>query len=425
MRRSASRSRCAQARVVLDTIAQHPGPADPAADRHPGPAAAPPRRAARHQPRDGAPRREHRPGAPPRPPRDRPGVRPGAVRRLHHLGADRRRLLRAAGGRDPRDAHPGDGARHQAARGHARRRCRSRTRCSRRACRTTWRWAACARCGRATCRPRCAMRWPTRRPRTGARRTAPNAADAGSPPPSCSACWTPPEAPRSAMTPLRRHQLARLSRRRLGRRPGPALGCAGARLPDALGDASLPLVVTRQPADARRRSIDRAGLAGAGALGTAPPGAAGAAQPRAVLRRVPAPCRGAGLLPPSARPRCASCCDGLDAAVRQRASSAATAGRRSAVSITCGRAPTSTCGSRSRSGAGGCRGARAAVLRRGTAAGSTASSCSATARRSRGANGSQWRAGRARAVMVKRLTAWPCSAMPRGAERAELAELAA
>ena len=74
-----------------------------------------------HQPRDGAPGLLHRPGAAARPSRDRPGVRPGPVGRLHHLGPDRRRLRRAARGRDPRHAHSRDGARDQAARGHAHR----------------------------------------------------------------------------------------------------------------------------------------------------------------------------------------------------------------------------------------------------------------------------------------------------------------
>ena len=108
----------AQARVDARHVARASGPADPAAGRHAGPAAAPARRdcwasTARWRTWacciDLARRRGHR--------GDRPGVRPGAVGRLHHLGPDRRRLLRAARGRDPRDAHSGDGARDQAVRG--------------------------------------------------------------------------------------------------------------------------------------------------------------------------------------------------------------------------------------------------------------------------------------------------------------------
>ena len=157
-----------QARAVLDVVESFPGPAAAAAGRHAGPEAAPPRRAAGHPSRDGAPGLLPRPRAAPGPSGDRARLRPGAVRRLHHVGPDGRRLPRAARSRDPRDARARDGARDQAAGGAARVAVadQPRLRAGRR--RTTWRWAACARCGTATSPRDCARRWPIATPRTAA-----------------------------------------------------------------------------------------------------------------------------------------------------------------------------------------------------------------------------------------------------------------
>ncbi len=84
--------------LLIDTQGQH---------------AAPARRTAGHQPRDGALGVLHRLGAPSGHRVHWPGVRPGAVGRLHHLRTDRRCLLRIARSRDPGHAHPRHGAHHQ------------------------------------------------------------------------------------------------------------------------------------------------------------------------------------------------------------------------------------------------------------------------------------------------------------------------
>ena len=220
------------------------------------------------------------------------------------------------------------------------------------------------------------------------------------------------------MVSLRRHQLAWLSDAGWAAVLAPSLGCAGTATAWRIGRAHrLPLVVTRQPADAAVTGLDRARLAAPARWGRR---RLALQVPRAgapALRRVPSPCRRcSGLLPRSAR-----------RAVRELLAGLRTLpcdGARLRQLWLAG-------DQRSRPRAAGFRPRPVGRRRRRGACGCGDAGCSSPSPRLRprldgelvfgdGAavawrEWAEWRAGVARAVHGQApAAAWPCSAMPHG-----------